>query len=128
MSIVIVGGNDRMATRYQDICKSFHIKSKVFTQMPADFEPAALEAQAVLAATYARSRHLSESEAPTAELHGADMSDDGTLYQAFFTESQAREVYGEDYGEALEKVSAAADKAEHEGGHAGDARDHGGHD
>jgi hypothetical protein len=36
MSIVIVGGNDRMATRYQDICKSFHIKSKVFTQMPAD--------------------------------------------------------------------------------------------
>jgi hypothetical protein len=38
MSIVIVGGNDRMATRYQDICKSFNHKSKVFTQMPADFE------------------------------------------------------------------------------------------
>ena len=38
MSIVIVGGNDRMATRYKDICKSFHFKSKVFTQMPADFE------------------------------------------------------------------------------------------
>jgi hypothetical protein len=38
MSIVIVGGNDRMATRYQDICKSFNFKSKVFTQMPADFE------------------------------------------------------------------------------------------
>ncbi len=38
MSIVIVGGNDRMAARYQDICKSFHVKSKVFTQMPADFE------------------------------------------------------------------------------------------
>ena len=38
MSIVIVGGNDRMATRYQDVCKSFKIKSKVFTQMPSDFE------------------------------------------------------------------------------------------
>ena len=38
MSIVVVGGNDRMATRYQDICKSFNFKSKVFTQMPADFE------------------------------------------------------------------------------------------
>ena len=38
MSIVIVGGNDRMATRYQDICKTFNFKSKVFTQMPADFE------------------------------------------------------------------------------------------
>ncbi|MBO4378174.1 MAG: DUF2325 domain-containing protein [Oscillospiraceae bacterium] len=38
MSVVIVGGNDRMATRYQDICKSFRMKSKVFTQMPSDFE------------------------------------------------------------------------------------------
>lgn len=38
MSVVIVGGNDRMATRYQDICKSYRVKSKVFTQLPADFE------------------------------------------------------------------------------------------
>jgi hypothetical protein len=38
MSIVIVGGNDRMVARYLDICKSFNYKSKVFTQMPADFE------------------------------------------------------------------------------------------
>lgn len=38
MSVVIVGGNDRMASRYNDICKSFNFKSKVFTQMPADFE------------------------------------------------------------------------------------------
>lgn len=38
MSIVVVGGNDRMATRYKDICKSFKCKAKVFTQMPADFE------------------------------------------------------------------------------------------
>ncbi len=38
MSIVIVGGNDRMATRYKEICKAFDCKAKVFTQMPADFE------------------------------------------------------------------------------------------
>ena len=38
MSVVIVGGNDRMATRYQDICKQYNWKSKVFTQLPADFE------------------------------------------------------------------------------------------
>lgn len=38
MSIVIVGGNDRMATRYSDICKSYNIKAKVFTQMPVNFE------------------------------------------------------------------------------------------
>ncbi len=38
MSIVIVGGNDRMATRYSDICKSYNYKAKVFTQMVGDFE------------------------------------------------------------------------------------------
>lgn len=38
MSVVVVGGNDRMATMYKDICKSYKCKAKVFTQMPADFE------------------------------------------------------------------------------------------
>jgi len=38
MSVVLVGGNDRMATRYKDICKSYKCKAKVFTQMPSDFE------------------------------------------------------------------------------------------
>ncbi|MBE6901259.1 MAG: DUF2325 domain-containing protein [Ruminococcaceae bacterium] len=37
MSVVVVGGNDRMATRYKEICKSYSCKAKVFTQMPADF-------------------------------------------------------------------------------------------
>ena len=31
MSVVVVGGNDRMATRYKDICKSYNCKAKVFT-------------------------------------------------------------------------------------------------
>ena len=38
MSIVVVGGNDRMATRYKDICRSYNCKAKVFTQMPSDFD------------------------------------------------------------------------------------------
>jgi hypothetical protein len=38
MSVVVVGGNDRMATRYKDICKSYNCKAKVFTQMPSNFE------------------------------------------------------------------------------------------
>ena len=35
MSVVVIGGNDRMATRYKDICESYRRKAKVFTQMPA---------------------------------------------------------------------------------------------
>lgn len=38
MSVVVLGGNDRMATRYKDICKSYKCKAKVFTQMPSDLE------------------------------------------------------------------------------------------
>lgn len=38
MSVVVVGGNDRMASRYKEICKSYSCKAKVFTQMPADFD------------------------------------------------------------------------------------------
>ena len=38
MSVVVIGGNDRMAGRYKEICRSYNCKAKVFTQMPADFE------------------------------------------------------------------------------------------
>lgn len=38
MSVVIVGGNDRMATRYKDICEEYKCKAKVFTQMVSNFE------------------------------------------------------------------------------------------
>ncbi|MEM1483688.1 DUF2325 domain-containing protein [Oscillospiraceae bacterium PP1C4] len=33
MSIVIVGGNDRMVCQYKEICKQHQCKVKVFTQM-----------------------------------------------------------------------------------------------
>lgn len=32
MSIVIVGGNERMACQYEDICKAHGYKAKVFTK------------------------------------------------------------------------------------------------
>ena len=38
MSIVIVGGHDRMVRQYMDICKKYHCKSKVFTQLPGNFK------------------------------------------------------------------------------------------
>ena len=37
MSIVIVGGHDRMVAQYKKICKNYQCKVKVFTQMRADF-------------------------------------------------------------------------------------------
>ena len=37
MSVVIIGGHDRMVCQYKKICKQFKCKAKVFTQMPASF-------------------------------------------------------------------------------------------
>ena len=38
MSVVIIGGHDRMVRQYQDICKSYRCKAKVFTQMTGDLK------------------------------------------------------------------------------------------
>lgn len=38
MSVVIVGGHDRMVRQYMDICKDYKCKAKVFTQMPGNFK------------------------------------------------------------------------------------------
>ena len=38
MSIVIVGGHDRMHWRSKEICKKYGGKCKVFTQCPANFK------------------------------------------------------------------------------------------
>ena len=32
MSVVIVGGNERMASQYEEICKGYGYKAKVFTK------------------------------------------------------------------------------------------------
>lgn len=88
-----------------------YIVGAVFAQMPADFEQEALNAQAVLASTYAKRRILSEENSPTKSLKGAHLSTDQSKYQAYFTEEQAKSVYGEDYEAAYEKISAAAEYA-----------------
>ncbi|MDR3325099.1 MAG: DUF2325 domain-containing protein [Spirochaetaceae bacterium] len=38
MSVVIVGGHDRMHCQYKDICKEFGCKAKVFTEKKCPLE------------------------------------------------------------------------------------------
>lgn len=38
MSIVIIGGHDRMVCRYKKICKEYSCKAKVFTQMSGNLK------------------------------------------------------------------------------------------
>lgn len=38
MSIVIIGGHERMETQYKDICRRYKCKAKVFTKMKTDLK------------------------------------------------------------------------------------------
>lgn len=38
MSIVIIGGHDRMVSQYKKICKDYRCKVKVFTQMSGNLK------------------------------------------------------------------------------------------
>lgn len=38
MSVVIIGGHDRMVCQYKKICKEYRCKAKVFTQMTSNLK------------------------------------------------------------------------------------------
>lgn len=38
MSVVIIGGHDRMVCQYKKICKNYQCKAKVFTQMSGNLK------------------------------------------------------------------------------------------
>ncbi|MCD7866022.1 MAG: DUF2325 domain-containing protein [Clostridiales bacterium] len=38
MSIVIIGGHERMETQYKNICRKYKCKAKVFTKMKTDLK------------------------------------------------------------------------------------------
>lgn len=82
----------------------------VCAEMPATFESEAIKAQAVAAHTYAVRQQQLEAEHPTPELCGADFSNDSEHYQAYFTESQIKQYYGEQFDIYYEKISSAVDE------------------
>lgn len=91
----------------QEIPMEDYLIGAVLAQMPADFSEEALKAQAVLAHTYILRRQLTEAENPTDKLNGADISDNTSLYQSYFTDEQAKSFYGEDFDSAYNKVKEA---------------------
>ena len=68
MSVVIIGGHDRMHCRYKEICKKYGCKCKVFTQFPANFrnqigspDMMVAEQQAEKAGTFVKHCHSSSA-------------------------------------------------------------------
>ena len=88
---------DITSGKVEELSVRDYVIGAVCAEMPATFEPEALKAQAVAAHTYAERQHLLEQSHPTAELCGADFSNDSSQYQACFTENQARQYYGDNF-------------------------------
>lgn len=97
--------------RVEDMDISEYLKRVVSAEMPADFEPEALKAQAVAARTYLISRMNAAADGNSAEEHkGADVCTDSAHCQAYITEEARRETWTEkgiDADEAWEKISDA---------------------
>ncbi|MGN0613986.1 MAG: stage II sporulation protein D [Porcipelethomonas sp.] len=95
--------------KVEEISSFDYVVGAVCAEMPATFEPEALKAQAVAAYTYAVRQREKAETAPDEELCGAYFSNDSSKYQAYFTENQAKQYYGDSYEEYIEKIQAAVE-------------------
>lgn len=81
-----------------------YIVGVVAAEMPAKFEPEALKAQAVAARTYAMRDILGAGKHADT---GADLCSDPACCQAWISEDQMRNNWGENYATNAEKISSA---------------------
>ncbi len=91
-----------------------YVIGAVLAEMPASYHKEALKAQAVAARTYAVRQREKQRLSPDELLMGADISNDSTRYQAYFTYEQAKAFYGESYETYYNIVSEAVDETEGE--------------
>ena len=87
-----------------------YIIGAVFAQMPADFSEEALKAQAVISHTYIIRQRAKQNMKPSAELSGADISNDLNNYLPFYTVEQAKAIYKDSYSEYYTKISKCVDE------------------
>lgn len=86
-----------------------YVIGAVLAEMPASYHEEALKAQAVAARTYAVRQREKQRLNPDELLMGADISNDSTKYQAYFTPEQAKAFYGDSYDTYYNIVSEAVD-------------------
>lgn len=93
--------------KVEEITALDYVIGAVCAEMPATFEPEALKAQAVAAYTYAVRQREKAKTAPDPQLNGAYFSNDSSKYQAYFTENQQKQYYGENFEQYIDKVKSA---------------------
>ncbi|QDR82106.1 stage II sporulation protein D [Sporomusa termitida] len=87
-----------------------YVKGVVAAEMPAEFEPEALKAQAVAARTYAVKHMALFGGTGSSEYPGADVTTDHNDSQAWQNETVLRNKWGQNYAKYWGKVSQAANE------------------
>ena len=86
MSVVIVGGHDRMVSQYKKICKEHKCKAKVFTQMSANLSSQIGSPDLVILFTNTVSHKMARCAVVEAERANANIIRCHTSSQAALTE------------------------------------------
>ena len=73
MSVVIVGGHDRMVQQYKQVCKAHRCKAKVFTKKAGNLGNQIGSPDAIIIFTNTVSHQMVKSAAPEAEKANADV-------------------------------------------------------
>lgn len=92
MSIVIVGGHDRMVSQYKKICKEHKCKAKVFTQMSSSLASQIGTPDLVIVFTNTVSHKMARCAVVEAERANADIVRCHTSSQAALNEILDRVV------------------------------------
>ncbi len=77
----------------------------IFAQMPANFEEETIKAQIVIAHTYILRQHEIEKANPTAQLCGADFSNDLNEHLPYYNNEEAKKIYQKDYEKYYNKIN-----------------------
>lgn len=103
---------DFTSGQVMEISMREYVIGAVLAEMPATYHSEALKAQAVAARTYAVRQREKQRISPDPELMGADISNDSSKYQAYFTPEQAKRFYGSGYELYLKKAEEAVDSTD----------------
>lgn len=81
----------------------------VGAEMPASYAPEALKAQVIACHTYAERMRRIQNQTPDPAFGGAELSDDSSRCQAYYSEDALKALYGAQFGENYAKIAAAVD-------------------
>lgn len=96
--------------RVAEVSMSQYLKEVVAAEMPAEFEPEALKAQATAARTYLVNRIKAGNEQAKKDHKGADICSDSTHCKAWISEEERKKIWGAEKADAYwQKISDAVE-------------------